>query len=217
MMTEQHMKRIYITLALVSGLTAALLSGCGGGGSSSNSLPPGNMTYRNVALASDKTYADSLVSKDDVKYINDGINNQNNNRWQGFKKDDYIRLVFNDYKKVDKLVLYTNDIKIDENLPTKIISIAQAVKSNGDIDWIDVYFNQPETPPTVTTTNASGQVTTTTPAYLVCSSYKAENNAITCNFSEARYILFARVRLTDNQPASQYLYEFEVWGNDAPR
>ena len=212
------MKRNYFGLALAGGLTLALLTGCGGGGGSSGgNTTPANLTYRNVALASDKTFADSLVSKDDVKYINDGISNQNNNYWQGFKKDDYIRLVFNDFKKVDKLVLYTNDLTIDNNNPTKIVSIAQAVLSSGDINWIDVYFKQPATPPTITTTNASGQTVTTTPEYLVCSKVVAENNTITCTFDQPRYILFARVRLTDNLPAAQHLYEFEVWGTDAPR
>lgn len=210
-----HLKANYLKTVLAGTVAAVLLAGCGGGGGSSGNTTPADLTYRNLALkATVKSSVDESLSN--VKVVNDGISNLNNAYWTGFKKDDQFVMVFNDFKEIKKLVIHTNDIRINATNPTKIISLAKGVNSNNSIEWIDVFFDKPTVEPTTTTT-VNGQPVITKAEYLVCSSHKEENNTITCNFDKPLYVLFAQLRLADSNPSVQHIYEFEVWGNDAPR
>lgn len=206
------MKRNYLKALMATTVVTALLAGCGGGGGSGNNLPPPDLTYRNLAL---KAAVQSSVDpkKSDVRAVNDGITNLNNAYWTGFNKDDQFLVVFNDFKQVNKLVIYTNDLNVNSATSLKTISVAKSLNANGKIEWLDVYFDKP--PTTTPTTGTTGTVTT--PQYLVCSSHKEENNTITCNFDNPLYLLFVQLRMNTNSQGSQHIYEFQVWGNDAPR
>lgn len=208
------MKRNLTRLILVgsiSFLSILTLGGCGGGGSSGSSLPPANLTERNLALES-KLQSSVDENRSNVKNVNDGISNQNNNYWTGFNKNDNFVMSFGDYKQINKLVIYTNDISNNISLPAKKISFASRLATNGtDPEWIDLYFVKPAD----TTETSTG--TAAKPEYLACSTYEAKGNTITCTFDKPLFIVLARLRLTDNSPSAQRIYEFELWGHDAPR
>lgn len=213
------MKRNYLSLAVAGSLTLALLAGCGGG--SSSSVSPPNLTYRNVALASDGTNTGTQYDKSKLPFVNDGITDGADNYWttSSVKGDDQVVLLFNRGKTVDKIVIFSNDTDFISKPVTKTLSVAQFLQG----PWVDVALNPEDAKPKpVETTPTTGTTTNPPPPpKQACTGSPnltpevVPGKSITCKFSAPIHFQYLRIQINSPIPNSQYIREIEVWGKDA--
>ena len=187
------MKTSKLMVGLATALSLSVIAGCGGGGSSTDTR---NLTYRNVALASDGSGIGTSADLENAKKVIDGVltgSYWTSNTTEG--KDEVI-VIMNRGKSIDKIVLYANDVNFITST-SKTMSIAQFAEG----PWYDVALK-----PTPTT---EGDQECTLKLEVVT------GKSITCTFSQAIQFRYLRLHINSRVPSSQFIYEIEAWGKDA--
>lgn len=190
------MKTSKLMVGIATALSLSVIAGCGGGDGGSTDTR--NLTYRNVALASDGSGIGTSADLENAKKVIDGVFDKSSSYWTSNTTEgkDEVIVIMNRGKSIDKIVLYANDVDFITST-NKTMSIAQFAEG----PWYDIALKP--------TPDKSDDQECTLKLDVVT------GKSITCTFSPAIQFRYLRLHINSRVPSSQFIYEIQAWGKDA--